>query len=49
VIVYGGWDEDDEDWDWKVWEGMRDRNVFDTAFDQCVNWEVYDGFVKEEA
>ena len=41
--------DDDEDWDWKIWEGMQDRNVFDTAFDQCVNWEVYDGLVKEEA
>lgn len=40
--------DDDEDWDWKIWEGMQDRNVFDVAFDQCVNWEVYDGFVKEE-
>lgn len=41
--------DDAEDWDWKIWEGMQDRNVFDVAFDQCVNWEVYDGFVKEEA
>ena len=41
--------EDDEDWDWKILGGMQDRNVFDVAFDQCVNWEVYDGFVKEEA
>ena len=41
--------DDTEDWDWKIWERMQDRNVFDTAFDQCVNWEVYDGFVKEEA
>lgn len=41
--------DDAEDWDWKIWEGMQDRNVFDTAFDNCVNWEVYDGFVKEEA
>jgi hypothetical protein len=41
--------DDTEDWDWKIWEGMQDRNVFDVAFDQCVNWEVYDGFVKEEA
>lgn len=41
--------DDDEDWDWKIWERMQDRNVFDVAFDQCVNWEVYDGFVKEEA
>lgn len=39
---------DDEGWDWKIWERMQDRNVFDTAFDNCVNWEVYDGFVKEE-
>ena len=41
--------DDDEGWDWKIWEGMQNRNVFDVAFDQCVNWEVYDGFVKEEA
>ena len=41
--------DDDEGWDWKIWERMQDRNVFDTAFDNCVNWEVYDGFVKEEA
>lgn len=40
--------DDDDDWDWKIWERMQDRNVFDTAFDQCVNWEVYDGLVKEE-
>lgn len=39
---------DDEDYDWKIWEGMQDRNVFDVAFDNCVNWEVYDGLVKEE-
>lgn len=41
--------DDDEGWDWKIWERMQDRNVFDVAFDKCVNWEVYDGFVKEEA
>jgi hypothetical protein len=41
--------DDAEDWDWKIWEGMQDRNVFDVAFDKCVDWEVYDGFVKEEA
>ena len=41
--------DDDEDWAWKIWERMQDRNVFDVAFDNCVNWEVYDGFVKEEA
>lgn len=40
---------DAEDWDWKIWEVMQDRNVFDVAFDSCVNWEVYDSFVKEEA
>lgn len=40
--------DDDEGWDWKIWEAMQDRNVFDVAFDQCVNWEVYNGFVKEE-
>ena len=40
--------DDDEGWDWKIWERMQDRNVFDVAFDKCVNWEVYDGFVKEE-
>ena len=41
--------DDAEDWDWDIFETMQDRNVFDTAFDNCVNWEVYDGFVKEEA
>lgn len=41
--------DDAEDWGRDIWEAMRDRNVFDVAFDQCVNWEVYDGFVKEEA
>lgn len=41
--------DDAEDWDWNIWERMQDRNVFDVAFDNCVNWEVYDGFVKEEA
>ena len=41
--------DDDEDWDWKIFESTLNRNVFDTAFDNCVNWEVYDGFVKEEA
>ena len=41
--------DDAEDWDRKIWEIMQDRNVFDVAFDQCVNWEVYDSFVKEEA
>ena len=41
--------DDDEDWDWKIFESTQNRNVFDTAFDNCVNWEVYGGFVKEEA
>lgn len=41
--------DDAEDWDRDIFETMQDRNVFDVAFDQCVNWEVYDGFVKEEA
>lgn len=40
--------DDAEDWDWVLYETLQDRNVFDVAFDQCVNWEVYDGFVKEE-
>ena len=40
--------DDTEDWDWVLYETLQDRNVFDVAFDQCVNWEVYDGFVKEE-
>ncbi len=41
--------DDTEDWDWVLYETLQDRNVFDVAFDQCVNWEVYDSFVKEEA
>ena len=40
---------EDENWERDIFETMQDRNVFDTAFDNCVNWEVYDGFVKEEA
>lgn len=40
---------EDENWERDIFETMQDRNVFDVAFDQCVNWEVYDGFVKEEA
>ena len=39
--------DDAEDWDWKIWEGMQDRNVFDVAFDQCVDWVRYDDLKRD--
>jgi len=33
---------DAEDYDWKIWEDMQDHNVYDTAFDKCVDWVRYD-------
>lgn len=36
-----------EDYDWKIFEDMQDHNVFDTAFDQCVDWEMYDGLKRD--
>jgi hypothetical protein len=39
--------DDTEDWDWKIWEGMQDRNVFDVAFDQCVDWVRYDALKRD--
>lgn len=40
---------DSEGYDRDIFEDMLDHNVFDTAFDQCVDWEAYDAFLKEEA
>lgn len=37
---------EDENWERDIFETMQDRNVFDVAFDKCVNWEVYDSFVR---
>jgi len=36
------------DWEQDIFEEMQDRNVFDTAFDNCVDWEAYENFVMEE-
>lgn len=39
---------DAEDYEWEIWERMSDRNVFDSAFDNCVDWEKFDALLKEE-
>ncbi len=39
--------DDDEGWDWKIWERMQDRNVFDVAFDKCVDWVRYDDLKRD--
>jgi hypothetical protein len=39
---------DAEDYEWEIWERMSDRNVFDSAFDNCVDWEKFDELLKEE-
>jgi hypothetical protein len=39
--------DDDEGWDWKIWERMQDRNVFDVAFDKCVDWVRYDALKRD--
>ena len=39
--------DDAEDWDWKIWEGMQYRNVFDVAFDKCVDWVRYDDLKRD--
>ena len=36
------------DWEWEIWERMSDRNVFDTAFDNCVDWKKFDELVSAE-
>lgn len=36
------------DWERDICEEMQDKNVFDTAFDNCVDWEAYENFVMEE-
>jgi len=40
------------DFEWDIYESMSDHNVFDTAFDQAVDWKKFEEFVeieKEEA
>jgi hypothetical protein len=39
---------DAEDYEWEIWERMSDRNVFDSAFDNCVDWEKFDELLKEQ-
>jgi hypothetical protein len=36
------------DWERDIYEEMQDHNVFDTAFDNCVDWDAYENFVMEE-
>lgn len=36
------------DWERDIFEEMQDEDVFDTAFDSCVDWEAYENFVMEE-
>ena len=38
---------DAEDYEWEIWESMSDRNVFDSAFGNCVDWEKFDELLKE--
>lgn len=38
---------DAEDYDWKIWEDMQDHNVYDTAFDKCVDWVLYDDLKRD--
>jgi hypothetical protein len=38
---------DAEDYDWKIWEDMQDHNVYDTAFDKCVDWVRYDDLKRD--
>jgi len=33
---------DAEDYDWDIYEAMQNHNVYDTAFDKCVDWVLYD-------
>lgn len=37
------------DWEWDILEGMTERNVFDRAFEECVDWKKFDELVKEAA
>lgn len=38
---------DAEDYDWKIWETMQERNVYDQAFDNCVDWVRYDDLKRD--
>ena len=38
----------DENYERDIFEEMQDKNVFDTAFDNCVDWDAYENFVMEE-
>ena len=38
---------DAEDYDWKIWEAMQGHNVYDTAFDKCVDWVRYDDLKRD--
>jgi hypothetical protein len=36
-----------EDWEMSVFEVMSDQNVFDTAFNQCVDWPAFEAALAE--
>jgi len=38
---------DAEDYDWKIFEDMQEHNVYDTAFDKCVDWVRYDDLKRD--
>ena len=38
---------DSEDYDWDIYEAMQDHNVYDTAFDKCVDWVRYDDLKRD--
>ena len=38
---------DAEDYDWDIYEAMQDRNVYDRAFDKCVDWVRYDDLKRD--
>lgn len=38
---------DDEGWDRDIWEAMQDHNVYDVAFDKCVDWVRYDDLKRD--
>ena len=38
----------DENYERDIFEEMQDHNVFDTAFDNCVDWDAYENFVMGE-
>ena len=38
---------DAENYDWDIYEAMQGHNVYDTAFDKCVDWVRYDDLKRD--